>query len=420
MKKALAIASCVLLVIALLATVYITYRFNVGSWNHDGRMSRFYPGVDFLLRTNEAKCLMSGVDPYKVWHQDVTLAPYFPYNQPSLCRKGFEEPLNAYCPWEYALAIPLSLVPRKVMWPIYFVSMFACLAFLLAIAFRRGWSIRRDAISGVLVATASFLCVIYPVYTNICVSNYALHLMLALSLMLIALNRGHDVLAGFCWALAMVKPNLAVLLAVPLLIRGKFLTCFVAAVTCLVLAVPASILCHTSLVELIMETPKASADIFFGCGTFPYCFCGFLPNGIDILLGVLVGLVVCCGLTWWMRKEDDWFLLALPAVVCSMCWSYTATHAHTLGWFLFLAIFAELLRRPKSRGLWVIAVLAVVVVSRMYRCLYGVATIYGVRVLDFLRHQEDTYRTVDSLNSTCVLLVCIAFCLWKKRKDVCT
>lgn len=413
MKVFLVAALGLLVAVLLSATVYITYRFNVGSWEHDGKMSRFYPGIDFLLRTNEAKCLMSGVDPFKVWHQEVKLAPYYPFDAPALCRDGWNEPICAYTPWGYAMAIPMAVIPRRVMWPIYFCSMLACLLVLSRWAYQCGGR----GLSGAIVALLSLLGVGYPVFTNICVANYSLHIMLALLLMIVCLNRGWDVLAGVFWSFAMIKPNLAMLVAIPLLMRRKWRTCCVATGVCVALSIPAMVLSGSSFIELLGAAPATAVDIFAGCGTFPYCFRGVLPVSSGIKIGLVVGGLVCLLLTWVMRNEKDWKDLLVPAIVCGMCWSHARTHVHALGWFLFVAVFAELVLDPKSRSLWTIAIASLFFASRVYRCLYGVVTIYGDYVLGAFRHSEELHRTLDSLNSTCVLLVCMAFCLWKKRRS---
>ena len=89
------------------------------------------------------------------------------------------------------------------------------------------------------------------------------------------LNKGNDVIAGFCWAIAMIKPQLGLIFAIPLLMRRKWKTCFVAGIICLSLSIPPALMCNTSPLTMILQAPSANTFMFHGCGTWPYVLCGY-------------------------------------------------------------------------------------------------------------------------------------------------
>ena len=107
----------------------------------------------------------------------------------------------------------------------------------------------------------------------------------------------------------------------------------------------------------------------------------------------------------------------LPAVVCSVCWTYAPQYSQLLGWLLLVCFLVELLRHPRSPFLYILIPLLLLFVSRIYRCLYGVATIYGIRGLGWFRQTEELRRTIDSFNSSLTLVVAIVFCIWIARQD---
>ena len=416
MKKTVAITSCVLLAVALLATVYICVFVQKGRWENLSSQALFCPGVDFSLRMNEVACLADGVDPFDVWSQKVLKFPYYPLTSPELRSADRWAQINAYTPWEYSVVMPLLLVPRQLAWFGFYLSMLVCVGVLMFCAYRKEREVGGfwDA---VLVAALPMLVVIHPLFTNLCVGNWTLHILLAIMGMVFFLNRGKDWQAGVCWAFAMIKPQLALLLAVPLLWRRKWKVCFVAASVCVLASVPAMFLTGKSFIALVREAPAASAHAFFGCGTLPYPLFRLLPVEMGGALGMIGGLLACVVLTWLVRTRTDWAFFLLPAVVCSLSWTYAPQYSQLFGWLLLVCFSVELLRHPRSPFLYILIPFLLLSVSRIYRCLYGVATIYGIRGLGWFRQAEELRRTIDSFNSSLTLVVAIVFCIWIARQD---
>lgn len=417
MKRFFSVVSVSLLAVVALSTVAICVFLQKGRWGEDVRGDAlFCPGIDFTLRVNEAQCLLEGVDPFDVWSEAVQKPPYFAYYpEKDLSTTGFRHPINAYPPWEYPLMMPLTTIPRQVAWLVFFVEMFLCGALLFYLAYRKGRVLSGDVWGGLLVASIPLLVLSYPLFANISVGNYSLHIMAALALAIVCMNRGADVLAGVFWALAMIKPQMSLLFAVPLLLRGKWRTCFTAGFLCVLAGIPAVLLCGKSFVALCREAPAATAHYFLGCGTYPYLFCGRLPVEMEIGIGLAVGLVVCLWMTWRVRAERDWWFLAMPAIACSACWSYANPYVHALEWFFLVVLVLELIRVPRSKFLWTVFLLSVLPVSRVFRCFYGVAVIYGMGVKPLAELSVFAQRVLESLNTTFTLALVVVFSLWKQR-----
>ncbi len=379
-------------------------------------------GGDYMLRMTEIDCLLRGVNPYDVWHGDVVLKPYVPHaGEPRMAvegKEGFTELINAYVPWEYIMMMPFAVMPRTFSWILYFVLMMAGLwvVFHIGKSFGMSFSDRGYEV-GVAVGVAPILLAGLPIYQNFHAGNLALPVLLSSALMAVCLNRGKDALAGVCWAFAMLKPNLGLAFAIPLLMRKKFQTCFVAAGTCLVLTVVASFLCNTSPVALVLQGPAASAFAFMGCGTFPYFLCGMLPGNLDVVAGIAVGAVVCFMMTRLLVRAGfrDWIVLVMPAAVVGAAWSYSQCYCFTMNWFFFAVLVAALARWPRSKFLWCIAVASALLMTRIYNFAHTLARL--ALGSDFDTASALHYH-VDSLVTLASLVVVAVFCVWMSRSDM--
>ncbi len=144
----------------------------------------------------------------------------------------------------------------------------------------------------------------------------------------------------------------------------------------------------------------------------PWCCCGVLDRNSEILVGCLIGLVVCVAMTWCLRRERDWLLFLMPAAVCAPNWTYTQSCSFALGWFFFFAVLRDVDRgeNPVARGRFLVA--AVPIFSRVY---VASANLIGFcRFPPFVSH--DMNLTIDSLNSTASILLAAAYCLWKLHR----
>ena len=410
MQRKIAIAASILLAALCLFTVVSSVFLRVNSFCRQGR-AYFCPGYDFTLRMNEVECLRRGVNPFLVWNEAVELEPYISSvpKKDSYDRR-FCEPVNAYTPWAYSLALPLSFLPRDAQWGVYFTFMFLCVGIVFFCGYNAGLSVRGNVWDGIATATVPLVLSFYPIWSNFSLGNYSVVILAALALMAHFLNRGRDVLAGLCWSVAMIKPQMALLFAVPLLWRRKFLTCAVAAAACIALAVPPSLMCGTSPIDLILQAPAASAHAFNGCGTFPYFLCGFMGRSAGICCGLLVGVVACVVMTWLVKERRDWLVFLMPAAVCSMSWTYSQMFTYALGWFVFAVLALEFAKGHCAKGLSCLSALSIVLFTRAGRVAQCVLMVVGGGCAGFLLSKDVTWH-IDSVSSALSLLVAFAICL---------
>ena len=364
---------------------------------------------DFNLRMNELCCVLKGVNPFFVWNESISFPPYVSNLPKQEVPKGCTEQVNAYAPWEYAYMMPFAFVPRPVAWFAYCLLM-TCATLVVALYSRSG-----DGALDMGLSTVPLVVVSYLLWSNASVGNFIVIVLTSSVLMAHALSRGRWVVAGVFWAFAMVKPQSALLFAVPLLMRGKVLTCMVAGATCLAASALPAALCHSSLWDMLLQGPAANAELFQGCGTWPKFLCGrFFGGEADIVFGLVVGAVLCAWMTWLLRREKNWLVYLMPAAICASCWIYTQAYSHAMGWFVMYAILSALLRNPRSKILWALFVVSVPVLSRAFLAWHGFCAFFGIE----FPMSEYAFRCVDSLNSTLSLAIAAVYCLWHARHHV--
>lgn len=396
MSKALSIASLLALVVLGVALILTCIRPPDGHY-------------DFNLRMNELACVRQGVNPYAVWHGDVELEPFYANTHKGPVPEGCTKQVNAYAPWAYVYMLPVSLLPEGEEWPVYCLLMALCVVGIFVMTAREGAS----GAGRTIELAVPMLVIGYPLIASCSVGNFGVFVLFGAVLMAWALNRGHWWLAGLGWALAMVKPQLGLLFAIPLLLRGRFATCVVAGGLCLAATVAMSVVLKTPVVDLLLQGPAANTEFFQGCGTWPKFLCGTFGVEHDILIGMGVGAVACFALTWMVRKEGDWFVLLMPAAICGCSWTYASNYCQAMGWFLAFVLVRELVRNPRSKFLWMMLVIAVFFLSRWFLAWHGLCAFAGWR----FPMSDYAYDCLNSLNSTASLVLAAVFCVWKSRRS---
>lgn len=369
-----------------------------------GKLTIDRPGCDFTFRMNELSCLRYGVDPYDVWSGRVRLPPFEACGVASVQAKAsIDHCVYTYPPWEYAYMLPLSCLSRNISWGVYFSLWVIGLAVVYFIGYRHFRS--------PIPVSCAFLLVSYVMFSDLQVGNFGGVVLLLVCMMAAALNGGKTVLAGVCWAGAMVKPQLSLLFAVPLFLGGKILTTAVAVAVCLGLSFVPAVMCGKSPFTLILEVLDSNVEFFQGCGTCPYWFCSWASLETCIGVGLITGFLLCMVMTFAIRREKDWFLLLMPAAVCGCSWSYAHSYCHAMGWFLAFVLVRELVRNPRSKFLWTMFALSAFFLSRWFLAWHGLCAFAGWR----FPMSEYAFRCVDSLNSTASLVLTAVFCVWKGK-----
>ena len=369
----------------------------------------FTPPCDFSLRMAEVDCLRRGVDPYQVWKGNVILPPYRPNYGSKINNPECTVDINAYVPWVYSKMLPFSYLPRKIAWGIYFIMMIGAWLLIPSMFSRSSSSIKLAALIGLLLVS-------YPTWSNLCIGNFSIFVLLAVILMGYFLNRGKDTAAGFCWALAMIKPQLGLIFAIPLLMRKKWKTCFVAGIICAALSIPPAIMCGVSPLTMILQAPSANTFMFHGCGSWPFALCNYLGGNGDVLAALLIGGIICYTLTRQISNQSDWTVFLMPASVCGMSWTYASSYGHVLAWFFFYVLVLELSHNPKDKKLWTLLFLSMLFSTRLYLCYRGISEAFPNSSF-IVKIPENIHWHIDSFNSSIDLLLCILLCRWIKVKN---
>ena len=395
-------AYCVLLLVFTASPIRF---YGDGTW--------FPLPCDIGLVVAENECLLKGVDPYNVFTEKTMLPGYrsqYPSNSVQVGDTKTELPVGVNPPWVYTAFMPLSFFSHRGASFVCFCIKLACLVVLLLCGIKMA---RRAGCSGedsVLVSALSVLAISFPVFQDCLSMNWAMIAAVSAMLMAVCLNSGRDVLAGVCWAFVMLKPQIGLAFAIPLLMMGRFKTCAAAVATCIVASIPPSLMCGTSPFKMILAISGAYSSDFWGCGTMPKFLVDILPREFAIMAGLVIGAVVCSLMTWMMRREKDWLFILMPAAVCSVSWTYARCYSHVMAWFFFICLTVVIARNPRSKALWLLAVVSLLLPTRLWNMVHILPEAMPSVIPKFLP-SEDWHFHIDTLNSTLDLALALGLCL---------
>ena len=375
--------------------------FGDGGW--------FEPPCDIRIGIVEAHLVYNGIDPYDIWSGKRVIKGY----RPGLYSSGADysnysdsdEDVNVHPPWFYAAMLPFVFLPIKIATAIHFLLMVASLITLVMLGYRLFRRFGLDKSEGIIAATSSVLVLAIPILQDFASANWALLVIAAAAMMAVALEQGHDVLAGFCWAIVMLKPQVGLIFAVPLLMRLRIRACAVAVATCVAVSMLPAMLTHTSPIKMLLSTPGSNSGQFWGCGTLPSFICSLMSQDLAVVVGLIIGLLVCIWLTRKVLATNDELLIITPAAICSMCWTYARCYSHVAGWFFFIWLCIALKRSNCARRYVVLSVVALFSITRLFsifHCLYVHLNASFLQGMDWIATH---FETIDTLNSTLDLIL---------------
>lgn len=287
-----------------------------------------HPGWDFVLRHGEVSCLSQlHVDPYDIFAENIRNDRFLSYY---LEFKDRDDALNyhwcaGYPPWEYTLLLPLSRFSVRTADAIYKAFELLSLFVVIVFSFRRSSRFETSTWTKFLLAYSVFLLP-HEAWNHIFwFGNWTLPFCAGVVCLVLFLDKGWQVLAGFAWAFLMIKPQQGIWFAIPLLFRRQFKTIGIAVATCFVASVPPAVLCGKSPVELILEIPKFRVQAFFETTLFPPSVYSFADKWLfpkaALVFGFAVCLAFCLWASWKLRREKDWFVCLQPVFFC-VCAGY--------------------------------------------------------------------------------------------------
>ncbi len=307
-------------------------------------------GYDFQLRYNEAKCVLSGCDPFLIWEGQRTLSPYLSFDQATTMVDGIHEYVGAYPPWEYPLMVPFALFPKRIALVAFFIIEVLCSIALVIWSVFAGWRLHGRLGDGFLCGAVAVMPSYYVVY---CLNylNFGVVIAVASVGLAYCLDKERSCLADICWAMMMVKPQVALLFMIPILIGGRYRTICVAAGICLLLTAVSAIVCGRSPLEMIFAIGRCR-------GMFPKCYLlgpvvtewlQRISPSLPLVLNAVVGVLVCFVLSWRFRKFDGWLMKLLPAVVLCWLWSVSRFYDQSMLVVAFVPMALWLLCRHDAQ-----------------------------------------------------------------------
>ena len=282
---------------------------------------------DLNLRYNEVACSHDGVNPFRVWSHEIVHERYQGLKRPDMPedRLPDKKEVHAYPPWHTTFFWWYPWLPR---WFVHYGVL--AFNFLSLVAIGAYFAAKLPATMSfwdkVLFCFSGLLPCAYVWGTLMANGNYSAFVTVSFLAMILSLKRGHDVVAGICWALMMTKPQMSALVFWPLLFAGKVKTMVVAAVVLAVATLIPSFVYGESPLELVLQVPQIG---------LPYIKEGY-ASGLMSSLGLsecaanarlqAVVTVVCfalCGaMSWAFSKSRFWMVRFVPMILFAPLWSY--------------------------------------------------------------------------------------------------
>lgn len=302
--KALATAALLCAVAALAAVAFVKAKATYGLF------------CDLNLRYNEVCCSHEGVNPFRVWDQEVVHGRYQGLRRPDKPepRSPGKETVHAYPPWHTTFLWWYPWLPRGlVLWGMFAFNVAAFLAagayFARRLPLESPWDRAMFCLCGILPCA-------YMWGSHLLTGNYPILVLVLFLLMVELLRRGRDVAAGLCWALAMTKPQMAALFIWPLLLAGRFKTIATAAAVVAAATLVPALVYGESPVELVLQVPRIG---------LPYASVG---GGLHLAVAA-AGFVACGALSAVFAKSPSWIVRFVPVMLVMPVWTYSLPQDRT-------------------------------------------------------------------------------------------
>lgn len=317
-----------------------------------GNRTELFAG-DFSLRHSEILCAHQGVNSFHVWNRDIVLPGFRPFQRPDMpnVADNGELTVHAYPPWEVCYFYFFGWLPFNICLALMACLFGVCLYYIVQNSFliaRQRMSACPDS-----VAIFSLLLIISDVTPCFIWMNYSVLVLALFILMYRAVGRGNQVLAGLCWAVMMIKPQMGILFFWPLIIWRQYKVIAVAMMTCLVATVAMSFIYNESVLALLLQIPQIGAP-YVSSGIFGELF-GSNYGGVANMIWMGLCFMLCGMLCMRLRKSNDFLSTCVSVAVFVPIWTYSQSYDHVILWVLYIVAFAHILPRQSRllRGCFV-------------------------------------------------------------------
>ena len=331
-RNKLEILCLVLLTVCFLFVAYESV-FSHTHWNQ-------YPG-DLTFRYNEILCAHGGVDPFDIFERKVVSDEFCGIRRPDMPL----EPTNGRKEVHTYPATQMALFWWYGYFSLRVVTIIINLLNLCVLAWVFLWTSkhyrRSDTIS--LVQDILFiLCLLLFPFSIICETlNYGLLLLGAMLFLYTLLQTKHDILAGVVYAFIMIKPQIGIVLFLPLFFGKWYRTIAVAGAICIAETLFIAWKLDKSPIEIILQIPQMGAPFYKGVITNATVML-IGPIGQYLVMGVffLIAMVGC----FLVRNAEDVWVRFIPALAIIPFWTYSSKH----DWLILLPLFLFILNNKQN------------------------------------------------------------------------
>lgn len=278
---------------------------------------------DLRLRYNESRCAHQGVNSFRIWNREMTLAGFAPYSRPdmeSVTPAPGDAVVHAYPPWHTSLFYFYGWMPELMCMLVMALVFGICLSYVVC----ECWCLAEARFTHPsLVALFALALIANPAAKTFCYLNYGVLVLAAFLLMNRALEKGHDVSAGLCWSVMMIKPQVALLFVWPLFWRRRYLAIATSAAVCLGETCVTACLVGESPIDLILQVPLIGKPYEkVGHCILAEVFLKPLVGDRAIFVLMVAFFVLTSFATWLLRKNRDFLVLCVPVVLAIPLWTY--------------------------------------------------------------------------------------------------
>lgn len=284
-------------------------------------------GGDFTQRYWGTRCAFEGVDPHDIVIGKVSHPVYVFWGNWE--KQGDKKPLMEYPPYAYSFLLPICLLPKFPAALLYILLEAVSLAYIFRTAHK--WAIKSgDTVFERQLITYSPLLLVYQIASAVKTGNFGLIFAALVLLMVDSLERRKPVRAAFCWAFVMMKPQIGLLFAIPLVVNRQWRTVVSAAALCCIASIPPAIACRKSPVEMVLEVlDKTDFDIYY-TDLFPppllHRVLSVVPRPAFFIGLALVCICLCFVFSSALRSTRPWLLRFQPAILFAGLWTFCWPH----------------------------------------------------------------------------------------------
>lgn len=320
----------------------------LGGWHAWTKDAWFVPavyeewvGFDAQLRRNEIRLAHQGVNSFRVWDREIQASGFVPLSRPDkvdVPAGPGDVKVHAYPPWHTAYFWFYGWMSR----PLYLAVLFGLFGVSLSVifCFTRNF-LKVNSTAGNLLSIGAFAMLSLQFALCFRYLNYGVFVLAVSFLLFEAVDAKRPYVAGFLWAIMMIKPQMAVLFFWPLLFRRFYKTIVTAVLICLLATIWTSLACRESPVDLILQVPKIGAPYLTGFSNAVFSWFAALFGSRAYGLWSFVCFVGCGILCYLVRRSGSFMAASLPVVFFVPLWTYSQQHDHVILLIGYLFVFAK-------------------------------------------------------------------------------